>query len=364
MSKTALITGIRGQDGAYLAKHLLDKGYRVVGCDRRRVDLNNWRLKHLGIENDIEYIYMDLLDEGSILRTIKEQQPDELYNLAAQSFVGISFDQPLLTTQVDAIGVLRILEAIRMFKPDCKFYQASTSEMFGEVLETPQSEKTPLNPRSPYGVAKVYGHFISKNYRDSFGLYTSSGILFNHESPFRGIEFVTRKITNTVAKIKNNVADKLVLGNIDAKRDWGYAKDYTYGMYLMLQQDQPDDYVLATGETYSVRYFVEESFRRIGKDIVWKGEGVNEKAFVSSCANKEYQLPKGKEVLSVDSKYFRPTEVDLLIGDPTKAKEKLGWEATNTVQDLVKDMMSSDLILMKKDQHIQKGGYDTFKYHE
>lgn len=333
MAKKALITGIRGQDGAYLAKHLLDKGYQVIGCDRRRVDLNNWRLKHLGIENDVEYIYMDLLDEGSIFRTIQRSQPDELYNLAAQSFVGISFDQPLLTTQVDAIGVLRILEALRMQKPDCRFYQASTSEMFGEVRETPQTEMTPLNPRSPYGVAKVYGHFITKNYRDSFDMYACSGILFNHESPLRGIEFVTKKITNTIARIKYGLAEKVTLGNIDAKRDWGFAKDYTYGMYLMLQQDEPDDYVLATGQTFSVREFVEIAFKKIDVDIVWEGEGLNE-------IGKD--KTSGKTYVEISEKFYRPAEVDLLLGDPTKAKEKLGWEAETGFEELIDIMMNYD----------------------
>lgn len=339
MKKTALITGIRGQDGAYLAEHLLNKGYRVIGCDRRRVDLNNWRLKYLGIEDEVEYIYMDLLDEGSIIRTIRDHQPDELYNLAAQSFVGISFDQPLLTTQVDAIGVLRILEAIRLFAPHCRFYQASTSEMFGEVRESPQSELTPLNPRSPYGVAKVYGHFITKNYRDSFNLYACSGILFNHESPFRGIEFVTKKITSTVAEIKYGIKDKLTLGNIDAKRDWGFAKDYTYGMYLMLQQDDADDYVLATGSTQSVREFVEKAFNYIGDEIVWEGNGINEKGRSKS---------DGKIRVEISEKFYRPAEVDLLLGDPSKAKEKLGWTAETNLDQLTQIMMEYDLNEVQK----------------
>ncbi len=333
MAKKALITGIRGQDGAYLAKHLLDNGYQVIGCDRRRVDLNNWRLEHLGIENDVEYIYMDLLDEGSIFRTIQRTQPDELYNLAAQSFVGISFDQPLLTTQVDAIGVLRLLEALRMLKPDCRFYQASTSEMFGEVRETPQTEMTPLNPRSPYGVAKVYGHFITKNYRESFDMYACSGILFNHESPLRGIEFVTKKITNTIARIKHGLTDKLTLGNIDAKRDWGFAKDYTYGMFLMLQQDIPDDYVLATGQTFSVREFVEIAFKKINVDLKWEGEGLHEIGVDKNT---------GKTYVEISEKFYRPAEVDLLLGDPSKAKEKLGWVAETKFEDLIDIMMDYD----------------------
>jgi len=339
MTKKALITGIRGQDGAYLAKHLLEKGYHVIGCDRRRVDLNNWRLEHLGIENEVEYVYMDLLDEGSIHRTIQRNQPDELYNLAAQSFVGISFDQPLLTTQVDAIGVLRILESLRIQKPDCRFYQASTSEMFGEVLETPQSETTRLNPRSPYGVAKVYGHFITKNYRESFDMYACSGILFNHESPLRGIEFVTKKITNTVAKIKHGLADNLTLGNIDAKRDWGYAHDYTYGMYLMLQQEKADDYVLATGNTHSVREFVENAFQYINEEIVWEGSGIEEKGISKSS---------GKTLVDISEKFYRPAEVELLLGDASKAAQNLGWKAETNLEQLTKIMMDYDLSLIEK----------------
>lgn len=334
MSKKALITGIRGQDGAYLAQHLLENGYHVIGCDRRRVDLNNWRLKYLGIENEVEYIYMDLLDEGSIVRTVRNYQPDELYNLAAQSFVGVSFEQPELTTQVDAVGVLRILEAIRNYKGDCRFYQASTSEMFGKVLETPQTESTPLNPRSPYGVAKVFGHFITKNYRDSFDLYACSGILFNHESPLRGIEFVTKKITNTVARIKHGLTDKVTLGNIDAKRDWGFAKDYTYGMYLMLQQDTPDDYVLATGKTHSVREFIENAFSYIDEKIIWEGEGINEVGRSEAT---------GAVLVDISDKFYRPAEVDLLLGDASKAKEHLGWSAETDLQTLTQIMMDYDL---------------------
>ena len=333
MKKTAIITGVRGQDGAYLAQHLLNDGYRVIGCDRRRVDLNNWRLKHLGIEDDLEYVYMDLLDEGSIIRTIRKYKPDELYNLAAQSFVGISFDQPMLTTEVDALGVLRILEAIRIFCPECKFYQASTSEMFGEVLETPQTEMTPLNPRSPYGVAKVYAHFITKNYRESFNMFACSGILFNHESPLRGIEFVTKKITNCIASIKYGVKDKLTLGNIDAKRDWGFAGDYTKGMYLMLQQEKADDYVLATGNTYSVREFVEKAFSRIDIDIEWKGEGLNEKGI---------DKKSGKTYVDISEKFYRPAEVDLLLGDASKAEKYLGWKAETSFDKLIDIMMDYD----------------------
>jgi len=337
--KNAIITGINGQDGAYLAQHLLNDGYHVIGCDRRRVDSDKWRLKHLGIHNEVELRYMDLLDEGSIIRTIRNHKPDELYNLAAQSFVGVSFDQPQLTTQVDAIGVLRLLEALRNYKPDCKFYQASTSEMFGKVRESPQNEMTPLNPRSPYGVAKVYGHFITKNYRESFDMYACSGILFNHESPLRGNEFVTKKITQTIAKIKYGLTDKLILGNIDSKRDWGYAKDYTYGMLLMLQQAQPDDYVLATGVTHSVRKFTEDAFKYIDEQIVWEGQGVDEIGRSKAT---------GKVLVEISEEFYRPAEVDLLLGDATKAKTNLDWESTTTLEELTQLMMEYDLEYISK----------------
>jgi len=338
--KTALITGIRGQDGAYLTELLLSKGYRVIGTDRRRVDTNNWRMNSLGIkDDDLEYIYMDLLDIGNINRIIQKYQPDELYNLAAQSFVGVSFEQPMLTTDVDALGVLRILDAIRTFSPHTKFYQASTSEMFGKVLETPQSEKTPLNPRSPYGVAKVYGHFITKNYRDSYDMFTASGILFNHESPLRGTEFVTRKITLAVSNMHHGLQEKLVLGNMDAQRDWGFAKEYVEGMWRMLQAEKGDDYVLATGETSTVRKFVEASFAKVGQQIEWEGEGAEERGIDKST---------GKTIVEISPDFYRPAEVELLLGDATKAKEKLGWEATTKFEKLVDLMMDADLKLVEK----------------
>ena len=332
--KKALITGIRGQDGAYLAKFLLEKGYDVWGADRRSGDSSNWRLKELGIEKDVNIVYMDLLELTNIMRTIEKVQPNEVYNLAAQSFVGVSFEQPILTAEIDAMGVLKLLEAIRTLKPDTKFYQASTSEMFGKVQEIPQNEKTPFYPRSPYGVAKLFGHWITVNYRESFNIFACSGILFNHESPLRGIEFVTRKITYTLAQIKYGLKDKLVLGNLDAKRDWGYAKEYVEGMWLMLQQDKPDDYVLATGETHTVREFVERAAQIAGFDIEWEGEGVNTKGIDKKT---------GKVIVEVSPEFYRPAEVDILIGNPNKAKEKLGWEPKTKFEDLVRIMMEADL---------------------
>ncbi|ADC88769.1 GDP-mannose 4,6-dehydratase [Thermocrinis albus DSM 14484] len=334
MFKKALITGIRGQDGAYLAKFLLEKGYEVWGADRRSGDSSNWRLKELGIEKEVKIIYMDLMELTNIMRVIEKIQPDEVYNLAAQSFVSASFEQPILTAEVNAIGVLRILEAIRSLKPDTKFYQASTSEMFGKAQEIPQNEKTPFYPRSPYGVAKLFGHWITVNYRESFGIFACSGILFNHESPLRGLEFVTRKITYTLARIKYGLADKLVLGNLDAKRDWGYAPEYVEGMWLMLQQENADDYVLATGEAHSVREFVEKAAEIAGFDIIWEGEGVN---------TKGKDRKTGKVIVEVSPEFYRPAEVDILIGNPEKAKKRLGWSPKTKFSDLVAIMMEADL---------------------
>ena len=336
---TALITGIRGQDGAYLAKFLLEKGYKVYGADRRSGDSSNWRLKELGIEKDVEILYMDLLELTNIMRVIEKVEPDEVYNLAAQSFVGVSFEQPILTSEVDAIGVLRILEAIRTLKPDTKFYQASTSEMFGKVQEVPQTERTPFYPRSPYGVAKLFGHWITVNYRESFNIFACSGILFNHESPLRGLEFVTRKITYSLARIKYGLQDKLILGNLDAKRDWGYAPEYVEGMWLMLQQDEPDDYVLATGETHSVREFVEKAAELADFNISWKGEGVNTKGI---------DRKSGRVIVEVSPEFYRPAEVDLLVGNPEKAKKKLGWIPKTKFGDLVAIMMEADLRRVSK----------------
>lgn len=334
MAKRALITGIRGQDGAYLAKLLLEKGYEVWGGDRRSGDSSYWRLKELGIEKDVRIVYMDLLETTNIFDVIKKIQPDELYNLAAQSFVQASFDQPFVTTEVDALGVLRILEAIRHFSPHTKFYQASTSEMFGKVQAIPQNEKTPFYPRSPYAVAKLYAHWITINYRESYGLFACSGILFNHESPLRGLEFVTRKITHTVALIKYGLAEKLVLGNLNAKRDWGYAPEYVEAMWLMLQLDETDDYVIATGETHTVREFVEAAFKHIGITLEWEGKGVEERG---------RDAKTGRVLVEVSPEFFRPAEVDILVGDPSKAREKLGWQPKTTFEDLVGIMVEADL---------------------
>lgn len=334
MKKTALITGINGQDGAYLAQLLLEKGYEVYGADRRRVDAFSWRLHELGIKNKVKHIYMDLMEYNNIHNVIKKVQPTEIYNLAAQSFVAISFEQPILTTEVDAIGTLRILEAIRAINSNIKFYQASTSEMFGQVVETPQTEQTPFHPRSPYGVAKLYAHWITKNYREAYNIFACSGILFNHESPFRGIEFVTKKITNQIARIKLGLEDKITLGNIDAQRDWGYAKDYVRGMWLMLQYDTPDDYVLATGRTYAIRHFVELAFAYIGIQLRWEGKGVEEKG---------YDAETGKLRVDISADFFRPSEVEVLTGNATKAAKKLNWKPSVELKDLIALMIDYDL---------------------
>lgn len=332
--KKALITGIRGQDGAYLAALLLEKGYKVYGADRRSSDSELWRLRELGIDKYVEHIYMDLLEYSNIVDVIKKIKPDEIYNLAAQSFVQVSFEQPILTTEVNAVGVLRMLEAIRLYSPHTKFYQASTSEMYGKVQTIPQNEKTPFYPRSPYAVSKLYAHWITINYREAYNLFACSGILFNHESPLRGIEFITRKTTLTVARIKYGIADKLLLGNLDSKRDWGYAKEYVEGMYMMLQYKKPDDYVLATGETHSIREMVEYAFRYAGFDVVWRGNGVNEKGF---------DRKSGKILVEVSPRYFRPAEVDLLVGDASKAKKILGWKPKTSFCKLIEMMVESDL---------------------
>ncbi|MBP7795997.1 MAG: GDP-mannose 4,6-dehydratase [Elusimicrobiales bacterium] len=332
--KKALITGIRGQDGAYLAKFLLDKGYKVYGADRRSGDSSLWRMKELGIEDRVEHIYMDLLEYINIIDVIKNIKPDEVYNLAAQSFVQASFDQPLLTADIDAIGTLRILEAIRYFSPKTKFYQASTSEMFGKVQSIPQNEKTPFYPRSPYAVSKLFAHWMVVNYRESYNLFGCCGILFNHESPLRGLEFITRKTTDNIARIKYGLKEKLIVGNLDSKRDWGYAKEYVEGMWLMLQQKNPDDYILATGETHTIRELIEYAFNYIGIKIGWKGKGLDEKGI---------DKKSGKLIVEVSKKYYRPAEVDLLLGDPKKAKKNLGWEPQTKFKKLIEIMMEADL---------------------
>ena len=334
--KTALITGITGQDGAYLSELLLNKGYRVYGTYRRAASTNFWRIDELGIQNNPNFhlVEYDLTGLSATLRLLEKTTPDEIYNLAAQSFVGVSFDQPITTAEITGIGVLNLLEAIRFVNPRIRFYQASTSEMFGKVQEIPQRETTPFYPRSPYGVAKLYAHWITINYRESYDIFGTSGILFYHASPLRGQEFVTRKITNSAARIKMGLQDVLELGNLDAKRDWGFAKDYVEGMYLMLQVDEPDIFVLATNRTETVRDFVNLSFAAVGIDIAWQGEAENEVGVDSGS---------GKVIIQINPKFYRPTEVDLLIGDPGKAKEKLGWEPTTSLEALCKMMVEADL---------------------
>ena len=334
--KKALITGITGQDGAYLAQLLLEKNYLVYGTYRRSSSVNFWRIEELDIANhpNLKLVEYDLNDQSSSIRLISEIQPDEIYNLAAQSFVAVSFDQPILTAQTTGIGALHLLEAIRIINPKIKFYQASTSEMFGKVQQTPQTEKTPFYPRSPYGFSKLFAHWATINYRESYGLFAVSGILFNHESPLRGREFVTRKITDTVAKIHLGLADKIELGNLDAQRDWGHAKEYVEGMHLMLQHHSPETFVLATNKTTTVRKFVETSFEKVGITLDWKGNESEEKGY---CA------ASGKVVVEVNPKFYRPAEVDTLIGDATKAHELLGWKINNSMQEICHEMVEADL---------------------
>ncbi len=354
-NKIALITGITGQDGAYLAEFLLNKGYQVHGIKRRSSLINTQRIDHLYLDPHVDHSnfhlhYGDLSDSTNIIRIIQEVQPDEIYNLGAMSHVKVSFDEPEYTAQVDGIGTLRILEAVRLLglTQKTKIYQASTSELYGLVQEVPQSEKTPFYPRSPYAVAKLYGYWITVNYREAYNMFAVNGILFNHESPLRGETFVTRKITRGVAQIVLGQQDKLYLGNLDAKRDWGHAKDYVEAMWLILQQEQPEDFVIATGITTTVRDFIKMSFAEVGVEIGFRGEGVDEKGYVVNCSNPAYQLEKDRVVVEVDPRYFRPTEVELLIGDPTKAKEKLGWKLKYDLPALVKDMMDSDVKLFTK----------------
>ena len=369
--KTALITGVTGQDGAYLSEFLLKKGYIVHGLKRRTSLFNTDRIDHLYEDPHIEnqkFIlhYGDLTDSTNIIRLIKEIQPDEIYNLAAMSHVRVSFEMPEYVADTDGIGTLRLLEAVRLLGLENKtrIYQASSSELYGKVQEVPQTENTPFYPRSPYAVAKMYAYWITVNYRESYGLFASNGILFNHESPIRGETFVTRKITRAVSRIALGLQDKLYLGNLDSKRDWGHAKDYVRMMWMILQAKEPEDWVIATGRTTSIRDFVKMAFSHIGVELEFIGEGINEIAKVVSCSNPEYQIEIGKEVLSIDQKYFRPAEVDLLIGDPSKAKQKLGWEPQITLEELIEDMMRSDLHLFKKDKYLKEGGYNTLNYFE
>ena len=334
--KKAIVTGITGQDGAYLAQHLLNEGYKVYGTMRRLSSMNLWRIQDLGIENNpnLELVDFDLTDEGGAIGLIDRCEPDEVYNLAAQSFVGVSFEQPVTTANITGLGATNLLEAIRMVNPKIRFYQASTSEMFGKVQEIPQTEKTPFWPRSPYGVAKLYAHWITINYRESYDIFGSCGILFNHESPLRGLEFVTRKITHAVAMIKQGKQDVLELGNLDAKRDWGFAGDYVKGMHLMLQADHSDVYVLATNVTTPVRDFVTMAFAAAGMTIEFKGHGVDEVGV---------DVATGKEVVRVNPKFYRPAEVDLLIGDPAKAVKELGWEPKVQLNELCEMMVQADM---------------------
>ncbi|MFM9986630.1 MAG: GDP-mannose 4,6-dehydratase [Flavobacteriales bacterium] len=362
MKKKALITGITGQDGAYLAELLLSKGYEVHGVKRRSSLFNTDRIDHLyqdQHDRDVKmYLhYGDLTDSTNLIRLVQETMPDEIYNLAAQSHVHVSFETPEYTANADATGALRLLEAIRILglEKKTKFYQASTSELYGKVQEVPQTEETPFYPRSPYAVAKLYAYWITRNYREAYGMYTCNGILFNHESPLRGETFVTRKITRAVAKIALGRQEKLFLGNVDAKRDWGHAKDYVEGMWLMMQQDEPDDYVLATGETHSVRHFCDVAFRFAGIELEWKGTGVEEKA---------YDTRNGKVLIEIDPRYFRPTEVDLLIGDPTKARTKLGWQHKHTLDQLIEDMVKADMELFKRDIDLIAAGHKVVNYPE
>ena len=362
--KKALITGITGQDGAYLTELLLSKGYIVHGIKRRSSLFNTDRIDHLYQDpheenKNLILHYGDLSDSTNLIRIIQQVQPDEIYNLGAMSHVKVSFDTPEYTANADGIGTLRILEAIRILglTKKTKIYQASTSELYGLVQAVPQSETTPFYPRSPYAVAKLYAYWITVNYREAYGMFACNGILFNHESPLRGETFVTRKITRGVSKIAMGLQDKLYLGNLDAQRDWGHAKDYVEAMYLILQQDEPEDFVIATGITTPVREFVRLSFAEVGIVIEFKGIGVDEKGYVVSCSNTAYQLETGKEVVNVDSKYFRPTEVELLIGDPSKCKQKLGWHPKYDLKGLVKEMIAADLQLFEREKLLKNFGY-------
>jgi len=360
--KVALITGVTGQDGAYLSELLLGKGYIVHGIKRRSSLFNTQRIDHLykdAHEEKVNFFlhYGDLTDSSNLIRIIQEVQPDEIYNLAAQSHVRVSFETPEYTANADAIGTLRLLEAIRILNLEkkTKFYQASTSELYGLVQHIPQNEETPFYPRSPYGVAKLYAYWITKNYREAYGIFTCNGILFNHESPLRGETFVTRKITRAAAKISLGLQDKMFVGNLDAERDWGHAKDYVEGMWMMMQHDTPDDFVLATGVKISVRKFCEISFQEAGINLKWEGKGIEEKGIDSKT---------GKVLIEIDAKYFRPTEVDLLLGDASKAEKILGWKPKYTVEELAKEMVQADLQLFKRDKYLLEGGHSIHNYYE
>jgi GDPmannose 4,6-dehydratase len=371
MPKVALITGITGQDGAYLAEFLLKKGYTVHGIKRRSSLINTERIDHLyedPHEENHKFIlhYGDLTDSTNLIRIIQDVRPDEIYNLGAQSHVMVSFETPEYTANSDALGALRLLEAIRLLGMTSKtrYYQASTSELFGKVREIPQTENTPFYPRSPYGVAKLYAYWATVNYREAYGIFACNGILFNHESPIRGETFVTRKITRAVARIALGLQDKLYLGNLSAKRDWGHAKDFVKAMYLMLQQDVAEDYVIATGKSTEVRDFVRKAFSYVGAEIEFRGKGIDEKAYISKLRTANCELRTGNCVLEIDPRYFRPTEVEELLGDPSKAKLKLGWEPELTLDDLVEEMMHSDLKLMEREQFLKNGGFKIKNYYE
>ena len=371
MAKIALITGVTGQDGAYLTEFLLKKGYIVHGLKRRTSLFNTDRIDHLYQDPHLDGAnffmhYGDMTDSTNLVRLIQEIQPDEIYNLAAMSHVRVSFDVPEYVADADGVGTLRLLEAIRILglENKTKIYQASTSELYGKVQEVPQTEQTPFYPRSPYAVAKMYAFWITVNYREAYGMFASNGILFNHESPIRGETFVTRKITRAVSRIALGLQDKLYLGNLDSQRDWGHAKDYVRMMWMILQSEKAEDWVIATGTTTKIRDFVKMAFNYVGIELEFTGEGIHEVAKIVRCNNPKYQINVGKEVLAIDAKYFRPTEVDLLIGDPTKAKTKLGWEPQIQLEELIEDMMISDLKLMHKDRYLKEGGYQTLNYFE
>ncbi len=369
--KVALITGVTGQDGAYLAELLLKKGYKVHGIKRRASLFNTDRIDHLYQDPHVDNVnftlhYGDLTDSTNLICIIQEIQPDEIYNLGAMSHVQVSFEMPEYAADADGIGTLRLLEAIRLLglTKKTRIYQASTSELYGLVQEVPQSEKTPFYPRSPYAVAKLYAFWITVNYREAYDMYACNGILFNHESPLRGETFVTRKITRAVAKIALGLQDKMYMGNLDAKRDWGHAKDYVEAMYLILQQDKPEDFVIATGVTTEVREFIRMAFAEVGIVIGFRGTGIDEKGYVVACSNPDYQIEMGREVVSIDPRYFRPTEVELLIGDPTKANTKLGWKPKYDLPALVHEMVEADLLLFRKEKILQDAGFETKNQYE
>lgn len=385
MDKVALITGVTGQDGAYLSEYLLKKGYTVHGIKRRSSIFNTERIDHIYEDPHVENLqfslhYGDLTDSMNLTRIIQEVQPDEIYNLGAMSHVKVSFESPEYTADADGLGTLRVLEAVRLLglKDKTRIYQASTSELYGLVQEVPQSEKTPFYPRSPYGVAKLYAYWITKNYREAFGMHASNGILFNHESPIRGETFLTRKVTRAVARIALGLQNRMFLGNLDARRDWGHAKDFVKAMYLILQQDQPDDYVIATGVTTTVREFVRLAFAEIGLEISFEDNGIKEIGKLTAMNEPLFSEKVGKQymekisaiiyhlspILSIDPRYFRPSEVDLLIGDPTKAKTQLGWEPEYDLKALISEMVTSDIRLFKRDSYLREGGYATLNYFE